>query len=142
MSAESLPNSSGTPDLSQVQNLKRKPAKVQTVDHGVIRTQAVMTPYQQASVLFDLACVRFGEKNLALALTISAATGQTVSESMVSRWRNVGQRDLPNEAQLLALGSAFNRLYYREKRDHFGWARLALIDLITAVGDVALNQGD
>lgn len=90
-----------------------------------------------ASTLFDMACIAYGQKNEALALTITEAMGSTVSASLVGRWRKAHEREVPSDAQILALGSDFNRIYYRMKNKHFGWSRRTLLDLAESLGDVA-----
>ncbi len=90
-----------------------------------------MTPEMKASVLFDMACIRFGEKNLTLALTCG------VSESLVIRWRNPHQRELPSIGQVFALGPEFLRLFKAEQSRHFKWGTTALLDVVKAVGELA-----
>lgn len=90
-----------------------------------------MTPEIRASVLFDMACIRFGEKNS----TLAAMCG--VSESLVSRWRKPNQRELPSIGQVFALGSEFLRLFKAEQSKCFGWGTTALMDVVKAVGELA-----
>lgn len=131
------------PDVPLVQKRTAKASLVQKLNPEPKSSDiAQETTHRKASVMFDMACIAFGEKNLALAQRVTDGTGQAVSESIVSRWRNAEQRDVPNEAQLLALGSEFNRLYYRLKNQHFGWGRKTLIDLVEALSDVVVTQSE
>lgn len=100
---------------------------------------AELSPRELASVFFDQACVWFDEKNAALALTISEATGSPVSESVVGKWRKQHERELPNYAQVLALGPVFLRLLKKAEDRHFGWSRQALMDVAAALGELAVS---
>lgn len=132
-------------EIGPLQKRTVKASLRQKVTHEVaeapIQAQ-IASAHELASVLFDMACIRFDQKNEALALTISEVTGSTVSASLVGRWRKAHEREVPNEAQLLALGSEFNRIHQRLKSDHFGWGRSALLDLVDALGVVVANQDE
>ena len=95
-----------------------------------------MTPEMQASVVFDMACIRFGQKNQAIALTAG------VSESLVSRWRNPEHREVPSLSQVVALGPEFQRLFAREQSKFYGFGKRALLDLVEAVGELAEAVGE
>ena len=95
-----------------------------------------MTPTQIASVIFDMACIRFGEKDEALAITVG------VSRSMVTRWRDLDAREVPNTAQIAALGEDFNRIYGKVRNRFYGFGKRALIDLLDSVGELAEAVGE
>jgi hypothetical protein len=95
-----------------------------------------MTPNQIASVVFDLAAIRFGEKDEALALTLG------VSRSLVSRWRSPEHREVPSLAQVMTLGPEFQRLFVKELSKFHGFGRLALLDLVESLGELASAVGE
>lgn len=90
-----------------------------------------MSSAQIASVVFDMACIRFGEKDESLALTLG------VSRSLVSRWRSPEHREVPSLAQVVALGPEFQRLFLKELSKFHGFGRLALLDLVESLGELA-----
>lgn len=95
-----------------------------------------MTPEMVASVVFDAAAIRFGQKNAALAITLG------VSESLISRWRNPEHREVPSLVQVIALGADFQRLFVKEQSKFYGFGRKALLDLVDAVGELSVAVGE
>lgn len=95
-----------------------------------------MSPNQIASVVFDMAAMRFGEKDESLALTLG------VSRSLVSRWRSPEHREVPSLAQVMTLGPEFQRIFIKELSKFHGFGRLALMDLVESLGELAeaVNQ--
>ena len=132
MPAESLPNSSGTRDLGQVRTstLKADVRRKSTPASGLVE----MTPQMLAAVCFDEAVIAAGLTNKGIASDLG------VNESIVGRWRNLDAKESPSLVYVTRLGPEFVRLLTRGYSRRCGWGRLALIDLITAVGDVALDQ--
>lgn len=92
-----------------------------------------MTPEMQLSVVFGASCLRtwgrgYG-KQVALALG--------VSESLVSRWANPDQRELPSSTQLVLLGPKFLRHYNSEQSKFYGFGQQAVIELLQLAGELA-----
>lgn len=92
-----------------------------------------MTPEMQASVVLDMACLRMW--GTGAGKQVALITG--VSESLVSRWRNPDQRELPSIGQVATLGADFIRIYQKEQRKFYGFGRQALLDLLAVVEDLA-----
>jgi len=95
-----------------------------------------MTPSMVASVVYDKAVIRSGLKALAISEMLRVAECPA-SESLISRWRNPTQRESPSLVQLCAHGPEFLRLFKRELEVYHGWGRLALLDVVNALGDLA-----
>lgn len=101
-----------------------------------------MTPEMLLSVNFDMAVTAMASrlnrsdpreswKNLAIALRLG------VSESLVSKWRNKADRELPSQLQIIALGSDFVREYNRAQAILYGFPRKALLELLQLAGELA-----
>jgi hypothetical protein len=126
------PDSAAPPDLSQVRTstLKSSLRRKSTLAPGVVE----MTPQMLASVCFDEAVIAAGLTNQGIAADLG------VNESIVGRWRNVNAKESPSLLYLSLLGPEFLRLLYRGYSRRCGWGRYALLDLVEALGDVAVNQ--
>lgn len=61
-----------------------------------------------------------------------------VSESLVQKWRTPSARTCPSFVQLLRLPPAFHLALHRSMNRRFGFGRAALVDLLEAVGSLAL----
>jgi hypothetical protein len=142
LAASSYPEVKTRLDVGPLQKQTLKASMRQKVTQQIEtpRKAQEMSPRQLASVLFDMACIAYGQKNEALALTITEQMGDTVSGSLVGRWRSAEAREIPSTAQILALGPEFGRLYQKAHTKHFGWGRRALLDLAAALGEVASQQ--
>src|SRR5688572_2719774 len=95
-----------------------------------------MTPNQIESDVFDCACIRFGEKDESLALTLG------VSRSLVSRWRSPEHREVPSLTQVMTLGPGFQWLFVKELSKFHGFGRLALLDLVESLGELSAAVGE
>lgn len=109
-------------DLPERKILSRKPVE--------------MTPQQVSAVVYDMAAIRFGLKNLAIAHILKEA-GCPASESLISKWRNPNYTESPSMMQLCAHGVEFQRLLQKEWSKFHGFGRLALLDAVTALGELA-----
>lgn len=95
-----------------------------------------MTDSSKASVLFDMAAIKFGQTNVWMAAHLRSK-GYRVSEQLVSQWRSVDRDELPHLGHLMALGEGFLRLLHKVESDHFGWGKRALLDVLNAIGEIA-----
>jgi hypothetical protein len=95
-----------------------------------------MTPLQKASLVFDLAIVRRDVKGDWIATTLTEA-GFRVNNAMVSKWRSPDYTELPTYAHIVALGPEFERAYAKAISQVNKWSRVALMDVVAALGDLA-----
>jgi hypothetical protein len=103
---------------------------------STVKNVQEITPLEKASVIFDMAAIRCGFKGdyIATALT---ASGYAVNEGKVSKWRSAAYTELPTYAHIAALGQDFERAFCQAAREVNGWGRLALLDVVKAIGDLA-----
>jgi hypothetical protein len=83
-----------------------------------------------------MACLKREATNEWIAAQLTGK-GYRVSASLASRWRLPQYAELPNYAHIVALGPDFERAYAKVVRDVNGWGRLALLDMVMALGDLA-----
>lgn len=86
--------------------------------------------------MFDLAVIRRDVKGDWIAVTLTEK-GFRVSEAMVSKWRSPDYTELPTYAHIVALGPEFERAYSKSVSQVNGWGRIALMDVVSALGDLA-----
>jgi hypothetical protein len=98
--------------------------------------QIEANPREKAAIVFDMALIRADVKGEWVALTLSAQ-GFRVSKETVSKWRNPSEPELPNYAHIVALGPDFERAYAKCVSQMNGWGRLALVDVVKAIGELA-----
>jgi hypothetical protein len=83
-----------------------------------------------------MAFIRCDVKN-EWAVAELTAQGFRVSKSLVSRWRSPEYAELPTYAHVVALGPDFERAYSKSVSQMNGWGRVALMDVVQALGDLA-----
>jgi len=63
-----------------------------------------------------------------------------VSQSLVEKWRNPEQRAFPNLFQMWLLPVEFWVAFHKEHDDRAGFGRAALLDLLGAIGRLAVTR--
>lgn len=86
-----------------------------------------------AAELFDQACRAAGLENKDVAHLCG------VSVSLVEKWRQKDTRGCPSFLQMLLLPPGFHVALHRAMNAQFGFGRAALLDLLDAVGRLAVN---
>ena len=93
-------------------------------------------PLQKASIVYDMAVIKCGLKGDWIAMHLTAQ-GYRVNEATVSKWRSPDYPHLPTYAHVVALGPEFERAYAKCVSQVNGWGRLAIVDVVRALGELA-----
>lgn len=123
----------GTPALPdlQLRNSTLKATLRRKSTHGLIEMDAE----QLAAVVLDEAFIAMGWTNKSIGADLH------INESVVGRWRAPHAREWPSHVQMVKLGQLSNgeflRLIHRGFARRYGWGRKALLDLVSAVEDLA-----
>lgn len=91
---------------------------------------------RDAAELFDAALTRAKLGNKEVAHLCG------VSPSLVEKWRKADSPNRPSFVQMLLLPPSFQLELHRAMNARFGFGRAALVDLLDAVGRLAVVNGE
>lgn len=127
--------------MNRMQVLAAVPGKTlsMTLPAGKLLSTSPRTdanPLEKASIVFDMTVIRTDLKGDYIAAVLTAK-GFRVNEATVSKWRSPTYPHLPTYAHIVALGPEFERAYARTVSMVNGYGRIALMDVVSALGDLA-----
>ena len=135
MSSSSLSESRRELPKLELNKVSAKASLRNVVSHGsetpVIPGVRAMLPQEKSAAIFDMAVMLSGVKPDWIAAELE------VGKSLVSRWRSGDYRESPSLNQIVALGDDFLYCFRKAQNRINGSGRRALLDVMSAMGDLA-----